>query len=99
MFFYALTSAGFWEWCWNWSLKGKGFNNPRRGLADVSASENTVWSLLLYKVILSLENFRKTLWKSHFCITYTGAQKHEEFEGFKNACSRAKTYFILMSLN
>ena len=30
---------------------------------------------------------------------YNGAQKHEAFVGFKNACSRAKTYVILASLN
>ena len=28
-----------------------------RGLADVSESEKYVWSLLLNKIILSLENF------------------------------------------
>ena len=39
-----------------------------RGLADVSVSENHVLSLLLHKVILSLENFGKTLRKFHFCI-------------------------------
>ena len=35
----------------------------------VSVSENHVWSLLLHKVILSLENFGKRLQKVHFCIT------------------------------
>ena len=30
---------------------------------------------------------------------YNGAQKHEGFVGFENACSRAKTYVILTSLN
>ena len=38
-----------------------------RGLADVSASENHVLSLLLHKIILSLENFGKTIQKVHFC--------------------------------
>ena len=42
---------------------------PRRGLADVSVSENHVKSLLLHKVILLLENFGKMLRKVHFCIT------------------------------
>ena len=37
--------------------------------------------------------------KSSFCVTYTGAQKHKGFVGFKNACSIAKTYVILTSLN
>ena len=46
-----------------------GFWRPTRGVADVSVSENHVWSLLLHKVILSLENFWKTLRKVHFCIT------------------------------
>ena len=30
---------------------------------------------------------------------YNGAQKHERVVGFENACSRAKTYVILTSLN
>ena len=30
---------------------------------------------------------------------YNGAQKHEGFVGFYDACSRAKTYVILTSLN
>ena len=37
----------------------RGIYRPQRGLADLSVSEKHVWSLLLYKVILSLENFRK----------------------------------------
>ena len=32
-----------------------------RGLADVRVTENHVSSLLLHKVVLSLENFGKTL--------------------------------------
>ena len=50
-------------------VKRDGFNDPRGGLADVNVSENHVWSLLFHKVILSLENFGKTLRKVHFCIT------------------------------
>ena len=42
-----------------------------RGLADVSVSESHVLSLLLHKVILSSENFGKTLRKVNFCITVT----------------------------
>ena len=30
---------------------------------------------------------------------YYDAQKHEGIVGFENACSKAKTYVILMSLN
>ena len=73
-------------------VKGEGFNVPGKGLADVSVSENHVWSLLSHKVILSLENFGKTLRNAHFCI-------HEGFVGFKKACSRAKPYVILTPLN
>ena len=60
--FLALTSAGPRGWCWNPSLKGKGFNDLR-GLADVCVSQNHVWLLLLHKVILSFENFGKKLQK------------------------------------
>ena len=52
-----------------------------------------------YYVILSLENFEKTLRKIHFCITIMARKKHEGFIGFENTCSRVKTYIILMSLN
>ena len=75
---------------------------PRRGLAIVSVSENHVSSLILHKVILSIENFRKTVRKVQFCITNNhdnGTQKHEGLVGFNNACSRAKKYVILTSLN
>ena len=44
----------------------------------------------------------KTLEKSFEKIilyNYNGAQKHEGFVGFEKACSRAKTYVILTSLN
>ena len=44
----------------------------------------------------------KTLEKasiSSFLNDYNGAQKHEGFVGFEKACSRAKTYVILTSLN
>ena len=67
-----------------------------RGLANVSVSENNVWSLLLHKVILSLKNFGKTLQKVHFCITKMARKR---ICRFWNACSRAKTYVILTSLN
>ena len=70
-----------------------------RGLADVSVSENHIWSLLLHKVILSLEKFGINASKSSFLYYYNGAQKHEGFVNFENTCSRAKTYLILTSLN
>ena len=38
----------------------RGFYLSLRGLADVSVSEYHVCSVLLHKVILSLENFGKT---------------------------------------
>ena len=37
--------------------------------------------------------------KMSFLYHYNGAQKHEGFVGFENACSRAKTYFIITALN
>ena len=37
--------------------------------------------------------------KSIFLYNYNGELKHKGFLGFKNACSRAKTFTILMSLN
>ena len=52
----------------------------------------------LLKIILS----QKTFEKFNFCITYhmyNGAPKHEGLVSFENACFRAKTYVILMSLN
>ena len=76
----------------------RGFQRPPRSLADVSVSENHVWSLLLHKVILSHENFEKKLRKV-FLYYYNGTQKHEGFVGFENACSRAETYVILTSRN
>ena len=36
---------------------------------------------------------------SSFLYYYNGAQKHEGLVGFEKACSRAKTYVILKSLN
>ena len=58
--------------------------------------------------------YQKTMFDRYYCIKifchlnslekrfilyyYNGAQKHEEFVGFENACSRATTYVILTSL-
>ena len=39
------------------------------GLADVSVSKNHVCLLLLHQVIMPLENFGKTLPKTHFRIS------------------------------
>ena len=36
---------------------------------------------------------------SSFLYYYNGAQKHEGLVGFEKACSNAKTYVILKSLN
>ena len=64
-----------------------------------SVSENHVRSLLLHKVILSLENFGKNTSKSSYLYYFKGTQKHKGFVNLKNACSRAKTYVILTSQN
>ena len=37
--------------------------------------------------------------KNTFLCYYNGAQKYEGFIGFESACSRAKTYVIVTSLN
>ena len=50
------------------------------------------------KSFCHLKSLENTL-KSSFLYYYNGAQKHEGFVGFEKACSRAKTYVILMSLN
>ena len=63
-----------------------------RGLADVSVSENHVWSFCHYKTL-------EKLYEKLILVYYNGAQKHEGFVGFENACSRANTYVILTSLN
>ena len=49
-------------------LKGESLNDSK-GHADVSVSENHDWSLLLHKVILSLENLEKNESKSSFLYT------------------------------
>ena len=64
------TSEGGVE-TWTWKAR---VLMTLRGLADVSVSENHVWSLLLHKVILSFESFRKTLRKVYFCITIMDAK-------------------------
>ena len=49
---------------------------------------------------MSLANFGNTYTsKSSFLKNYGGAHKPEGFVGFENACSRAKTYVILTTLN
>ena len=45
------------------------------------------------------ETLEKRFYKSSFLYYYNCVQKHERFEGFKEASSRAKTYVILTSLN
>ena len=56
MLFYSLTSAEPWGKRW-------GFQHLPWGPADVNASENCVWSLLLHKNILTCNIFRK-LWRN-----------------------------------
>ena len=48
--------------------------------------QKTMFDRYYCRVILSLENFGKTLQNY-----YNGMQKHKGFVGFENACSRAKT--------
>ena len=43
---------------------------PERGPADINVSEKHVWSLLLHKNILSVENFGENAPKSSFSCTY-----------------------------
>ena len=50
------------------------------------------------KSFCHLKTFEKRF-KKFILFYYNGAQKHEEFVGFEEVCSRAKTYVILTSLN
>ena len=71
----------------------------QRGPADVSISKNMFDRLYCIKIFLSLENFGKNASQCSVLYYYNGAQKHEGFVGFENACSRVTTYVILTSLN
>ena len=76
MSFYALTSAGHQGMSSNPSpddvLKSqserRGFQHFQRGPADVNLSEKHVWSLVLHKNILSLENLWENDSKSSFFL-------------------------------
>ena len=46
----------------------RAFQHSPRGPADVNVSEKHVWSLLLHKNILSLENFEQNASKSSFFL-------------------------------
>ena len=46
----------------------------------------------------SFKNWKKAS-KSLFLYNYNGLQKHYRFVGFENACSRAKAYVVLTSLD
>ena len=48
-----------------------------------------------YCIVILWKNASKSL----FLYNYNGPQKHEGFVGFEKACSRAKPYVILTSLN
>ena len=69
------------------------------GLADVNVTEIHVWSVLLHKeshfVTWKLWNNAS---KSSFLYTIMMRKSVKDL-GFENACSRAKTYVILTSLN
>ena len=66
--------------------------------ANVSISENHVWSLLLHQSFVTWKLWKNAS-KSSFFYYYNGTQKHEWFVGFENTYSRAKTYIILTLLN
>ena len=51
------------------------------------------------KSFYHLKTTKKRFEKLIFSITIMACKKHEGFVGFENACSRAKTYVILTSLN
>ena len=51
------------------------------------------------KTFRHLKTLERNASKSSFLYYYNSAQKHEGFVGFVKACSRAKTYVILTSLN
>ena len=50
--------------------------------------EKHVWSLLLQKIVFSLENFGELLQNVLITYTYNGEEKHITCERFKNAASR-----------
>ena len=50
-----------------------------------------------YNVLKSFCHLKTS--KSSFLYYYNGVEKYEGFVAFENACSRAKTYPILTTLN
>ena len=92
MFFYALKSAGPRGWCWNRSLNGEVFNDPEQVL---------VYQKIMFDRYYCIKSFchLKNALESSFLYYYNGARKPEGFVDFEKACSIAKTYVILMSLN
>ena len=77
----------------------RGFKRPPRGLADLSVSENLVDRYNCIKSFCQLKTLGNKASKSSFLYYNNGARKHEGFVDFENACSRAKSYVILTSLN
>ena len=51
------------------------------------------------KSFIQIEKFEKKRFEKVIFGYYNGALKHKGFVGFVNACSTAKTYVILTSLN
>ena len=100
MFFYALTSAGPWGRCWTPHPPSRawGFNDPE-GSSRCKCIRKTCLIVIIANSHFVTWELQKNISKSSFQYYYNGAQKHEGFVGFENACTRAKTYVILTSLN
>ena len=64
-------------------------------LVDVSVEYQKTMSDHYYCLVI----LSKSALKSSLLYYKNGAQKHEGFVGFKNTCSTARSYVILMSLN
>ena len=61
--------------------------------------KNMLGQYYCIKSFCHLKTLEKNASKISFLYYYNGAQKHEGFVGFENACSRLKTYVILTLLN
>ena len=69
-----------------------------RSLADVNVSETMFGHYYCIKSFWHMKTLEKRF--INFILhCYNSARKHKRFEGFANACSRAKTNVILMSIN
>ena len=78
----------------------RGFQRPPRGQAGLhveyqKSTFDRYYCIKSFSHLKTLENGSEI----SFLYYYNGAQKHEGFGGLEKACSRAKTYVILTSLN